>query len=145
MPCCSIVATVRAYTHKYNASMFKWGSWHYSGWVVLSMQEQASRASNHTHAMLELGTKHWLGMHVIAASNVGCRAHSVLAGIHTCPSTSFAAGAWWACLIVRKWAEVRKWGSTIAHFPIYPDTRKRKWENLFFFYFFPLIQSFSRF
>ena len=31
-----------------------------------------------------------------------------------------------ACLVARKWAEVRKWGSIIAHFPIYPNTGKGK-------------------
>ena len=31
-----------------------------------------------------------------------------------------------ACLVARKWAEVRKWGSIIAYFPIYPNTRKEK-------------------
>ena len=31
-----------------------------------------------------------------------------------------------ACLVARKWAEVRKRESIIAHFPIYPNTKKRK-------------------
>ena len=26
-----------------------------------------------------------------------------------------------ACLVARKWAEVKKWESIIAHFPIYPN------------------------
>jgi len=41
-------------------------------------------------------------------------------------------------LVARKWAEVRKWESIIAHFPIYPNTGKRKNEKTFFsFSFFP--------
>ena len=32
----------------------------------------------------------------------------------------------WACLDVRNHSEVRKWGSIIAHFPIYPNTGKGK-------------------
>ena len=32
----------------------------------------------------------------------------------------------WACLDVRNYSEVRKWGSIIAHFPIYPNTGKGK-------------------
>jgi len=31
-----------------------------------------------------------------------------------------------ACLVARKWAEVRKWESIIAHFLIYPNTGKEK-------------------
>ena len=30
------------------------------------------------------------------------------------------------CLESRKWTEVRKWESVISHFPIYPNTEKRK-------------------
>ena len=41
----------------------------------------------------------------------------------------------WACLVARKWAKVRKWRSMIAHFPIYPNTGKEKWENPFSFLF----------
>ena len=33
--------------------------------------------------------------------------------------------------------EVRKWGSVITHFLIYPNIEKEKWENLFFFFSFP--------
>ena len=32
----------------------------------------------------------------------------------------------WAYLVARKWVEVRKWGSIIAHFLIYPNTGKGK-------------------
>ena len=40
-----------------------------------------------------------------------------------------------ACLVARKWAEVRKWGSIIAHFPIYPKTRKGNKKTPFPFLF----------
>ena len=46
-----------------------------------------------------------------------------------------------ACLFARKWAKVRKCGSIIAHFPIYPNTEKEKWENHFSFSLFPFTQS----
>jgi len=36
-----------------------------------------------------------------------------------------------ACLVAKKWAKVKKWGSIIAHFPIYPNTGKRKMRKLF--------------
>ena len=31
-----------------------------------------------------------------------------------------------ARLVARKWAEIRKWGGIITHFPIYPNTGKGK-------------------
>ena len=34
--------------------------------------------------------------------------------------------SYWGCLVARKWTEVRKYGSIIAHFPIYPNTGKKK-------------------
>ena len=41
----------------------------------------------------------------------------------------------WACLVARKWAEVRKWGHIIAYFPIYPNTRKKNEKTPFPFLF----------
>ena len=39
------------------------------------------------------------------------------------------------CLVARKWAEVRKLGSIIAHFLIYPNTGKRKMRKSLLFLF----------
>ena len=49
----------------------------------------------------------------------------------------------WDRLISRKWAEVRKWGSVISHFPyLFKHRKKNIWENPFFFSLFPFTQLF---
>ena len=57
--------------------------------------------------------------------------------------TSILVSYIWARLVARKSAEIRKWGNIITHFPIYPNTGKRKIRK--FLFLFSFTQPFSHF
>ena len=60
------------------------------------------------------------------------KSKSVMEGVQALKNYPPESGKWLesfshrACLVARKWAEVRKRESIIAYFPIYPNTGKEK-------------------
>ena len=71
---------------------------------------------------------HALKLNKIQLLSIFYKCHKVYGSEEGRCGTSNWIPAMRACLVARKWAaaEVRKWGSIIAHFPIYPNTRKGK-------------------